>query len=307
VSNIRKIQNFALGNKEFAGDDKQSWGVNFKQGATSTRLFYGSPDALGDIKTYAEEVIGKNIKVDSIKAGETEISDLYIFYTPPEPTITIIDSDLNTYDSVVVTYMNSEGDWKHLEINSYGLVGASDIFPGFESGEITGGEPEPEPEILDFCTENGEQDCIAKNFFYAATLQNSIIVSEGVKTQPIPNGYYDGTSRTITFSDADLKPEYIREGVNILGVDGTMAVISVKVSSGGNSLVNTGDLTKQAVCTCDTTKTLIACGLGVSNSTQIDYARYLAWNNLAPKIGGACETSSSLASKACVAVCAELN
>ncbi len=75
------------------------------------------------------------------------------------------------------------------------------------------------------CTDNAlnaAQCSTAANRYVTGTLGGAVTGASGELTKTIPAGYYDGTT-SATMSDGDLLAANIRSGVNVFGVDGTLA------------------------------------------------------------------------------------
>ena len=142
VSEIRKVQSYALGYKEFNGaiPNNGGWGIRLTNIAVHLPdefiLFFDEDDSNKSsfAEFYTDGKIGKNVEVENIVFGGVPRSYFWAIYYPPDPDIILNGADHPTnpsmpspdFDEIEVVLRHISGKSKSIILNKYGLVDVND-------------------------------------------------------------------------------------------------------------------------------------------------------------------------------------
>ncbi|MBU4375575.1 prepilin-type N-terminal cleavage/methylation domain-containing protein [Patescibacteria group bacterium] len=120
ASDIRLVQNYALGLREFQGVfPAGGWGVHFEAGNSGYIIFADNDIAEYDYdagEEYAAVSLPDNVTIDSIDVG----AFLDIVFLPPDP-VTYMNSASNISAQIILKD-NQTGSTKTIQVNFLGLV-----------------------------------------------------------------------------------------------------------------------------------------------------------------------------------------
>jgi len=126
VNNLRLSQTYSLGSKEFGGNiSSGGWGVYFNIANPDYYIIFadtnGDKDYTSSAEKHQQVELSKNVSINKISdIFHASLSELAITFVPPDPTIYINSSTINTASIILNEDINNSTST--ISINFFGLV-----------------------------------------------------------------------------------------------------------------------------------------------------------------------------------------
>ena len=138
VSEVRKVQGYALGSKEFNGlSPAGGWGISFSEGSSELVIFADDGDrqySNSEIFLKRKFSISEKVIVSDIILNSNNRSHFYLVYEPPDPDVFMGVNDVpgsplqhitEIVGTIVLSHKDNPTETKEIIVNKFGLIDAN--------------------------------------------------------------------------------------------------------------------------------------------------------------------------------------